>query len=322
MTKNKLLKPILVKNKNLRKKFPIIQKYFQLSLKETDNFPKKNNIIVSKKIVRKIGCSVCQSKKSEDFFVYQGFVHSKCLICSHIYISNPLNENILIESYKSSKTDEAYIKRMKTKFILNYNNKLYEKYYKISKKYINKNSTLLEVGCGTGQFLKFLVKKGHNPYASEFIKSSKHLVAKIIDKDRFFFQVKNSDLPFKNYFDFIYLWGVFEHLRFPLNELKIFNKLLKKGGKIFFLIPNLQSRAFELLGMATPTITPKNHLNFFTDKSFNYICKKTGFKVLKKYQELPIIDLMYDYINNEKKEIKKILKEDKSYYRAYFIQKQ
>ena len=103
------------------------------------------------------------------------------------------------------------------------------------------------------------------------------------------------------------MWGVFEHLRFPLNELKIFNKLLKKGGKIFFLIPNLQSRAFELLGMATPTITPKNHLNFFTDKSFNYICKKTGFKVLKKYQELPIIDLMYDYINNEKKEIKKIL---------------
>jgi SAM-dependent methyltransferase len=321
MKNNNLSRPILVNNRNLRKKFPIVQKYFRQSLKEINKFPKKNNIIVSKKLVQKIGCSVCQSKKSEVFFVYQGFIHSRCLICSHVYISNPLHENILIKSYKSSKSDENYIKRAKTKFTINYNNKLYEKYYQISKKYINKNSRLLEVGCGTGQFVKFLVKNGHNPYASEFVKSSKSLVKKIIGKDNFFFQVNNSNLPFKNYFDFIYLWGVFEHFRFPLNELMIFNKLLKKGGKIFLLIPNLQSRAFELLGMATPTITPRNHLNFFTHKSFNYICKKTGFKILEKYQELPIIDLMYDYIDNEKKEIKKILKEDKSYYRTYFIEK-
>ena len=31
--------------------------------------------------------------------------------------------------------------------------------------------------------------------------------------------------------------------------------------------------------------------------------------------------ILKNYINNEKKEIKKILKEDKSYYRTYFIEK-
>ena len=81
------------------------------------------------------------------------------------------------------------------------------------------------------------------------------------------------------------------------------------------------SRAYELLGVNTPTINPRAHLNFFTHKSFELMCKNTGFSVIGKYQELPIIDLMYPFIGDEKKEINQILLRDVSYYRAYLIEK-
>ena len=138
---------------------------------------------------------------------------------------------------------------------------------------------------------------------------------------RVFYQTKTSDLPYNNYFDVIFLWGVLEHLRDPFHEMKVLNKKLKVNGKILFLIPNLKSRAFELLGINTPTISPKNHLNFFTHQSFNLLCNKTGFKVKKYFQELPIIDLMYEFIGDKNIELNSILKNDSSYYRVYVIQK-
>jgi SAM-dependent methyltransferase len=319
--KFKYQKPVIVDNKNLRKKYPVINKYFSSSLDESNWFPKINNVVKSKKIVSFIDCPVCKSKSKNTIFVLQGFIHSNCNKCSHIYISNPLKEKILLNFYKSTKAYKLYINTRQTRYLKKYNNLLYRKYYNLYKNFLFKNAKILEIGCGTGQFLKFLVNKGHKPYASEFIGVSKKIIPSIIGKKNFFFQMSTSNLPFKNCIDFIFLWGVLEHLRYPLEEMKIFNKNLKMGGKIFFLIPNLKSRAFELLGMKTPTITPKNHLNFFSHKSFALLCKKSGFRVINSNQELPIIDLMYDFIDNYKNELKKILKNDLSYYRTYLIQK-
>ena len=52
MKKNiKYLKPVMVDNKNLRKKYSVINKYFSSSLDESNWFPKINNVVKSKKIV-------------------------------------------------------------------------------------------------------------------------------------------------------------------------------------------------------------------------------------------------------------------------------
>ena len=315
-------KPILVNNKNIRKYYPIISKYFNLSRSENTSIPKKNNVITSKNFIDLITCPVCNKSSFKEMFVFDGFRHVQCQNCSHVYIKNPLKEKILIEKYKSSEADKVYIQRMETPFIRKYNKLLYSKYLNIFKKNGIRSGKILDIGCGTGEFLKFMKsQKKFDLYATEFIKSSKKLITKIIKKENFYYQIEINDLKFDHYFDLIALWGVIEHVRNPVKFLKVCNKFLKKKSKIFFLIPNLFSRAYELLGVNTPTINPRAHLNFFTHKSFELMCKKAGFSVIGKYQELPIIDLMYPFIVDKKKEINEILKKDISYYRAYLIQK-
>lgn len=316
--------PIILNNKNLRKNYPIINKYFNLSREENLSLPTTNNLVVSKKYVEFIRCPVCNrnSLKNKELFVIDGFSHVQCLVCTHVYVKNPLKEKILIEKYKSSEADKAYMRRMMTPFIKKYNSLLYSKYLKIFKQHGISKGKVLEIGCGTGEFLKFMKnQKKYDLYATEFIKSSKQLITKIINKENFYYQIKIDDLKFDRYFNLITLWGVIEHVRNPVKFLQTCNRFLSKKGKIFFLIPNLFSRAYELLGVNTPTINPRAHLNFFTHKSFELMCKNSGFSVIGKYQELPIIDLMYPFIGNEKDEINQILKRDVSYYRAYLIQK-
>jgi len=245
-----------------------------------------------------------------------------CFNCSHVYVQNPLKEKILLEKYKSSEADRAYMQRMQTPFIKKYNTLLYKKYLRIFKQNGLKKGDILEIGCGRGDFLKFLkLQRSYTLYASEFIKSSKKLITKIIGEQNFFYQVEVKDLKFQNSIDLIILWGVIEHVRKPVEFLKLCNKFLKNKGMVFVLAPNLFSRAFEILGVNTPTINPRVHLNFFSRKSFSKMASKSGFLVKGIYQELPIIDLMYPFISNVQNEMSDILKKDKSYYRAYLIQK-
>ena len=114
-------KPILVNNKNIRRDYPIISKYFNLSRSENQSIPKKNNIIISSNFVDVIICPICNKSPYKEMFIVDGFRHVQCQSCSHVYIKNPLKEKILIEKYKSSEADKAYIQRMETPFIQKYN---------------------------------------------------------------------------------------------------------------------------------------------------------------------------------------------------------
>ena len=67
-------------------------------------------------------------------------------------------------------------------------------------------------------------------------------------------------------FDLITFWGVLEHLINPLTELKNAEKILETNGKILILVPNYNSKARKILGASTPTLNPREHLHFFSQK--------------------------------------------------------
>ena len=115
------------------------------------------------------------------------------------------------------------------------------------------------------------------------------------------------------------MWGVLEHLTKINLTFKIVKKILEKNGIIFIMIPNINSFAFKLLKEKTPTITPRDHLNFFSLKSIKYICKRYKLKIIHRFQELPIIDLMYPLIKYTKKLNEQIIRKKQCYYDIYFL---
>ncbi len=176
------------------------------------------------------------------------------------------------------------------------------------------------MGCGEGFFLHFCDRRkwfdlygldAHGDYDSlSFLGENKVILAQD-------FEDYNS---FSKY-DVVTLWGVLEHLPSPNKVLAKCFEILNEKGKVLILIPNIKSRAFKLLGSKTPTINPREHINFFTSDSMLKLAHQNRFRIIGHFSELPIIDLMWPYVHDVPEFLDEINSKLEGYYNIYILEK-
>jgi SAM-dependent methyltransferase len=126
--------------------------------------------------------------------------------------------------------------------------KLGDEYFDIvSKEMLNSSSSVLEVGCGSGRFVKYLSDKvgyivGADPsdaiFAADALVGSKKNVCLI--------KASANDLPFdKESFDFVYSIGVLHHIPNTLRAMQACVDQVKPGGYFLtYLYYDLDNRGF------------------------------------------------------------------------------
>lgn len=143
------------------------------------------------------------------------------------------------------------------------------------KGFINRNSRILDAGCGTGGTMKFLKSYGFNNVtgidaSEDALKYCKERGLKNIKKGSI------NKLPFKNEtFDAIICLDVLYHKNvIPNTALKEFSRVLKSKGILY-----LQEPAYEWLrGSHDEAILTGRR---FSIESIKYILEKTGFNIKK-----------------------------------------
>jgi SAM-dependent methyltransferase len=105
----------------------------------------------------------------------------------------------------------------------------------------NKAPTLLDVGCGTGGFLKFVSANGFRAYgfdaSSAQAEHARTLFSDVRPANSIQAYLELLDQPILK-FDFITLWDVFEHIRNPVPFLQQLAGALQPGGNLFISVPN------------------------------------------------------------------------------------
>ena len=110
-------------------------------------------------------------------------------------------------------------------------------------KYIEKDGTVLEGGCGPGYYVRYLQKKGYSvigidsaPQIIERVKS------KYPDMPVYSGDVTNLDYP-DNYFSAYYSGGVVEHVESgPDDMIREAYRVLRPGGVMFLTVPYINIR--------------------------------------------------------------------------------
>jgi len=148
-----------------------------------------------------------------------------------------------------------------------------------------KNVKLLDIGCGRGQFIYLMKKKGWFVHGTE-ISSMSALEAKekvgdaaiLVNRD--LDEIKNIDINF----DIITLWHVLEHLKDPKKIVNVIEKKLINNGYIVVEVPNFDSFQHFInknhwIHLECPRhvthFTKKGLVKFFDDKKFKIIKSST-----------------------------------------------
>lgn len=314
--------PIFVENRGFRTSNT--KNYFEQSMIEASDFKKENGVIKDPGLVDEVDCPVCESNLKRHLFVKWGFKIVECSECKHVFVENQIKPSKLEDLYSSSDIDkQAKVRKKNDSDLEKYWTLLYGKYlYLITTKHQSKKKIkLLDVGAGGGEFIEMCseIPFPFELYAMEFSDHSKDYLASIVGEDRLFRKSIIETNFGENTFDIITLWGVLEHMSNPYEELLKCSNILSKDGQILILVPNIYSRAFAILGISVPTINPRSHLSYFSQDSMKVLADRVGLKIERYFQELPIIDLMYEFIEDSENLVEEILNNDESYYSVYLM---
>jgi SAM-dependent methyltransferase len=150
---------------------------------------------------------------------------------------------------------------------------------------------LLEIGCGTGEFIKVAEQEGYDVFGIEPSEwAAQHARA--------------LDLPVETGFlsdwiaryqglrpDGVCLWHVLEHVPAPLAFLQEIVATLAPGGYVFLEVPNFASSAAARLGMAWDGAQPADHFAHYTPSGLSRLLSRAG---LEQVQLLPTSRRIYE----------------------------
>lgn len=322
MDQDKYSMPILMDNRELRKNCPEFETLSRVLAEDVDDLPKQDGVVRDPQIVEWITCPVCGLPDGRQLFCKQGFIYAQCERCDHIYVQNQVRPKHLHKLYKESRLAKASVQLQQNAYRFDYWTRLYEKYLALMRTLTDPDPGILDVGCGVGNFLQYVSKQTPewSLHGLELGSDAAPHVTRIVGPDRFYNR-PIEDVDFDRSFGQIYLWGVLEHLADPITALKKVCSILSDQGVLFFLIPNVNSLAVRILGVHTPTFQPQSHLQFFTKKSLEWTYAQTGLKEVGVFYELPVIDLMYPFLDYSTELALEINKRGESYYEVHVAKK-
>lgn len=141
-------------------------------------------------------------------------------------------------------------------------------------------ATLLDVGCGSGAFLRKAQRIGWkvagvepDPKAAATASSlGLNVIPGTID----------SLSTLKDEFDVVTISQVVEHVHDPDALLRTIFQLLKPGGQLFIATPNISSLAHHEFGEHWRGLEPPRHLILFGWESLELMLKRAGFDQLSR----------------------------------------
>ena len=158
--------------------------------------------------------------------------------------------------------------------------------------------SLLDIGCGTGDFLKECETTGWSVAGIEPNEKARELAAGKTNTDNYFQSIDELIDSKPQSFDMITLWHVLEHIPNLYDFIDKIRSVLKPEGVIVVAVPNFKSRDAKHYGSAWAAFDVPRHLWHFSRKSMDRIFSDFEMKVL---EELPMIfDSFYVSLLSEK----------------------
>ena len=216
-------------------------------------------------------CDVCKNEGLKKITL-SGFSILKCGNCGfgrlEILPEVETANKIYGSEYFDEKSEPDHLKDSKKKYLF-------------VKNYLEGTNTILDFGCGTGNFLLAVKPDGHSIYGHDISQhaaqvASKRLNANVTSGPAF------EETFNEGQFDCITCFDVIEHLSDYRDKIRLFRRWLKLDGLLFITTPNINSWDAAVLGKRWYGFKKyPEHVVYFSPKSITELLKSEGFDIQK-----------------------------------------
>lgn len=140
-----------------------------------------------------------------------------------------------------------------------------------------KPGTMLDIGCGTGQFLLEMKAKGWEVKGVE-VSDAAAEAGRRAGLDIFGGTLLEAKLP-SQYFDYVRSNHSFEHIENPREVLREIRRIIKPDGKLLIGVPNVDSWAARAFGPYWFNLGPPVHPYGYSPKTLKLMLEREGFAV-------------------------------------------
>ncbi|MFW6147001.1 MAG: class I SAM-dependent methyltransferase [Thermodesulfobacteriota bacterium] len=136
---------------------------------------------------------------------------------------------------------------------------------------------LLEIGCGGGKLLTGMKQMGWKVEGVDFDDAAvENARSKGLRVQRG--TVKDQAYP-NDHFEVIFMSHLLEHVHDPGPLLQEVHRILKPGGRLILITPNIESLGHRIFQEAWRGLEVPRHLHIFTMKALRNLAEKAGFTV-------------------------------------------
>ncbi|MFH1201757.1 MAG: class I SAM-dependent methyltransferase [Candidatus Omnitrophota bacterium] len=229
-----------------------------------------------------VDCNLCGENNFDILQNSDPYKLVKCKKCGLIYINPQPEESSLAANY-----DQGYFTPWLTKQI-SVRRKMWKRRLKKIQPFKN-TGRLLDVGCGTGQFLNEAKNNGWRVWGTEVSEYALNYA-----KDEFCIEVfkgklENANFP-ENFFDVVTFWHVLEHTTDPLGNLIEARRILRRSGIMVIAVPNVKNYIYKIAYMIVKLRRPRIftslndreiHLYHFSTDTLKKMLEKAGLIPIK-----------------------------------------
>jgi 2-polyprenyl-3-methyl-5-hydroxy-6-metoxy-1,4-benzoquinol methylase len=243
-------------------------------------------------------CPICKSKAQiveelyDDRFGHKGnYAIRQCDSCDHCFVEKHFSNEELTELYTSHYQRSHFEVSGFTPFKkiggfwgwLNGENQA-------AYCWVPRNVCVLDVGCGVGETLAYHASRGCKAYGLEVDENVKR-IADSLGLNMTIGTLESN--PFETeFFDFITMDQVVEHLQEPATALKEARRILKPEGRLILSTPNCRGWGRSAFGRRWINWHTPYHLNLFSKKSIKLMVEQAGFEI-EKIISLTASDWLY-----------------------------